>query len=162
MQFQAKQDRQWQHGRGGRGARGWGSTRAGRHAGGYTLIEILIVVIIVGVLMAVAIPSYINSVRKSHRAEAKTALLDLAAREERYYTVNNSYTGSATALGYATAFPINLDTKPYFQLSISGSTASTYNLLAQAQGDQQNDACGNYMLDNFGNQTNSTATTGCW
>jgi len=68
---------------------------------GFTLIELMVVVVIVSILMAIAIPSYKNSIRKSRRTDAKTALLDLAGREERYNSTNGSYTNAAANLGYA-------------------------------------------------------------
>ncbi len=58
---------------------------------GFTLIEIMIVVAIVGILAAIAYPSYQDSVRKSRRADAKTALLEVAQLEERFFSVNNQY-----------------------------------------------------------------------
>ena len=70
--------------------------------GGFTLIELMIAVAIVGILVRLAYPAYTKSVMKSRRADAKTALLDLAAREERYLATANSYTNTATALGYNT------------------------------------------------------------
>ncbi|HWY73334.1 MAG TPA: type IV pilin protein [Burkholderiaceae bacterium] len=137
---------------------------------GFTLIELMIVVVIVAILAAVALPSYQNSIRKSRRPDAKTALLDLAAREERYYTVNNTYTNVAANLGYA-ALPVNLGTgsKPDYTLSVSAFTATTFSLQALAQNDQVNDTCGSYTLDNLGNQLNiypagtaAAAIFGCW
>ena len=137
---------------------------------GFTLIELMIAVVIVAILAAVALPSYQNSVRKSRRPDAKTALLDLAAREERYYTVNNTYTDVAANLGFA-AFPLNLGTgaKPDYSLSVSAFTATTFSLQATALNDQVNDTCGSYTLDNLGNQLNihpvgaaAAAIFACW
>lgn len=80
---------------------------------GFTLIEIVIVLAIVGILAAITYPSYQDSIRKSRRADAKTALLEVAQREERFYSVNNQYTnvlvgpagcvGAACGLNYTTA-----------------------------------------------------------
>jgi type IV pilus assembly protein PilE len=143
---------------------------------GFTLIELMIVVVIVAILAAVALPSYQNSIRKSRRPDAKTALLDLAAREERYYTVNNTYTDVAANLGYASAVvgakvnvSLGMAAKPDYTLSVSAFTATTFSLQAVAQNDQVNDTCGSYTLDNLGNQLNihpagtaAAAIFGCW
>jgi len=65
---------------------------------GVTLIELIVVVIIVGILAAVAIPSYRNYVMRSQRADAKDALLALATAQEKFYLQCNTY---ATAIGNA-------------------------------------------------------------
>ena len=62
---------------------------------GVTLIELMIVVAIVAVLAAVAIPSYRSYLLRSHRAEAKAALLNLAAAQEKFYLQNNTYAANA-------------------------------------------------------------------
>ncbi len=72
---------------------------------GFTLIELMIAMLIVSILAALAIPSYNRSVRKSRRTEARSAVLDAAAREERFYATNNKYTQTAAELGYA-ALPV--------------------------------------------------------
>ena len=61
------------------------------NAMGFTLIELMIVVAIVGILAAVAYPSYQDSLRKSRRAEGRTALMEVIQQQERYMTQNNTY-----------------------------------------------------------------------
>jgi type IV pilus assembly protein PilE len=69
---------------------------------GFTMVELMVVVVIASILLAVAIPSYMAQVRQSRRTDARTALLDLAGREERYFSTNAaSYTNTAASLGYA-------------------------------------------------------------
>jgi len=149
--------------------------RITRQTRGFTLIELMIAVAIVAIISAIAIPSYQNSIRKSRRPEAKSALLDLAARQERYYTLNGAYSDGVTvpnSLGYA--LPANLGTAaaPDYVLSVvtpNPGTGPTFLLQALAQGDQQNDTCGTYTLDNLGNQMNiypagtpAAFIAGCW
>jgi type IV pilus assembly protein PilE len=148
--------------------------RGPRALRGFTLIELLIAVVIVGVLTAFAIPSYVKSVQKSRRPDAKQALLDLAAREERYYTLNNTYASGAVALGYATTGTANVsvtlgNSPGDYLMTVSASSATGYTLLATPQNSQVSDSCGSYQLDNFGNQLNIYPTTGtaatiagCW
>ena len=62
-----------------------------RRAGGFTLIELMIVVVVVGILGAVAYPAYLDHVRKGKRAEARAALLNLLQQQERYMTQQNTY-----------------------------------------------------------------------
>ena len=66
---------------------------------GFTLIELMIAVAIVGILAGIAYPSYQDSVRKSRRADAKGALLGFANAMERYFTENNSYLGAGAGGG---------------------------------------------------------------
>jgi type IV pilus assembly protein PilE len=67
---------------------------------GFTLVELMIVVVIVAILMSIAVPAYTSSLRKTRRADAKTALLDLAGREERFLTTNPAgYSNTPTDLG---------------------------------------------------------------
>jgi type IV pilus assembly protein PilE len=68
---------------------------------GFTLIELMVVVAIATILLLIALPSYQSQIRQSRRTEAKTAILDLAGREERYLTTNpTGYTQKPTDLGY--------------------------------------------------------------
>lgn len=58
---------------------------------GFTLIELMIVVVIIGIIAAIAYPSYMDSVRKSNRAEGKAEMVDLAQRLQRCYTTYGSF-----------------------------------------------------------------------
>lgn len=136
---------------------------------GFTLIELMIVVAVIAILTTIAVPMYSKQIRESRRADAKTALLDLASREERYYTVNNVYTSNLTDLGYASNTPVALGSSatPDYHLCIASATTTVPTsaatnvtppaFVAQAvpNGDQVNDSCGGYQLDNLGNQYNS-------
>lgn len=68
---------------------------------GFTLIELMIVVAIVGILAAIAYPSYQEYVLRGNRSEAQALLNDAAARQERYYTQNNTYADTTAKLGYS-------------------------------------------------------------
>jgi type IV pilus assembly protein PilE len=86
---------------------------------GFTLIELMVVVVIATILLSIAIPSYMSQVRQSRRTEAKTAVLDLAGREERYFSTNGAiYSITPADLGYIGAFPANVAPDNYYQITV--------------------------------------------
>ena len=91
---------------------------------GFTLVELMILVAIVGILAAIAYPSYIESVRKGKRAEGRAALTSLLQQQERYFTQNNTY--AEFTMGNA---PTALALKDYS--GDSGKTKANYLLAAQ-------------------------------
>jgi type IV pilus assembly protein PilE len=136
---------------------------------GFTLIELMIAVAVIGILAAIAYPSYTQHVRKSRRAEAKAALLDLAARQERYFSINNRYADAPDDLGYAGAqFPVDVlsGRQAYYQLSTDvGVPATSYSARATPVGVQSQDTCGTYSINHLGlqgNLDNSLPVAACW
>ncbi|MBS0449399.1 MAG: type IV pilin protein [Proteobacteria bacterium] len=139
-----------------------------RAARGFTLIELAIVAAIVGMLAAAGLPAFYKHVQKSRRADAKSALLDLAARQERHYAANNAYATNPSALGYAgTAFPVDVATggTVYYRLSTSVGQHGTFIASAIPTGLQASDACGVYTVNHDGargNVDNTTPSASCW
>ena len=133
------------------------------HQRGFTLIELMITVAIVGILAAIAYPSYTAQVQKSRRADAQVALMEIAQREESYFLRNRSY-GDTTAWGYSTS-----SGDGYYTLSIT-ATATTFTATATATSGkpQAHDTpCQVMTLNNRGvKQGGATATTTtantCW
>ena len=120
---------------------------------GFTLIELMIVVAILGILAAFAYPSYQTSVLKGHRADAQADLMELASFMERVYTENSSY--AAAALPFA-ASPRS-GTASYALTLVK--TAATFTLTATPLAAQSADACGTLAITNTGAQT---PATNCW
>jgi len=115
---------------------------------GFTLIELMITVAIVGILAGIAYPSYQDSVRKSRRADAQGALLGFANAMERYFTVNNSYLGAGTPNGNSTGAPAQAifpavspvdGGTTYYNLIISAATSNAYTLQATPINSQAGD-----------------------
>lgn len=95
---------------------------------GFTLVELMIVVAIVGILTAIAYPSYSEYVLRGRRAEARTALLDLMQQQERYFTQNNSYLAFSTDNAGVTT----PTTVPFKHYSGENPTSGHYYLSAAA------------------------------
>jgi len=147
-------------------------TRRGGRLGG--LVELLVVITISAILMSIAVPTYQAQVRKSRRTAAKTALLDLASREERYMSTNNVYSNTAANLGYS-ALPTVIG-GGYYRLSIPAPVASTATAPAfftatgtvvSGSGQEKDASCYSFAVDSTGMQTslnsvgaNSSGT--CW
>ena len=99
---------------------------------GFTLIEMMVVVAIVGILASIAFPSYQNVVAKSRRQDAMDVLTGLASALERYKTVNNTYVGASLggdAPIYPAHSPIGSGTK-YYDLVINHIDASSFTIQA--------------------------------
>lgn len=112
---------------------------------GFTLIELMIVVAIVGILASVAFPGYQESVRKSRRGDAQGAMAAFAAAMERHFTENNTYGGAATGGGdtgapaiFAAEAPLDGRDK-FYDLTIQAANATTYILRATPKNAQAND-----------------------
>jgi type IV pilus assembly protein PilE len=141
-----------------------------KKSSGFTLVELIVAMVIAAILAAVAIPAYSNYVRKARRTDAKTALLDMASLEERYFSVNNKYSSTATDLGYA-SFPVTVGsgtgdyTIPAPTIgAATTAAAATFSLTATATGDQAKDTlCATFTLTSAGVQTSSdTTNNSCW
>lgn len=153
----------------------------GRRNRGFTLMELIVAMVIVATLAAIAIPSYNSYVLKSHRTEAKSALLDAASLEERFFSTSNTYSANPADLGYGngpTPFPVGsgyynitsiavIPAVPPTPLAPSGTPAS-FQITATAVGQQANDtACATFSVNSAGQQTALTAgavdnSVTCW
>lgn len=124
---------------------------------GFSLIELMIVIAIIGILATIAIPSYTEYVAKSKRAEAMRGLADLMLKQERWRANHTSYAGDAT-----TGF-----TKPTvdnYNLAVSGESTTGYTLTATRAGVQASDRCGNFVItvtNGVATKTTSTSASNC-
>ena len=110
---------------------------------GFSLIELMIVVVIVAILGSIAYPSYLNQVTQSRRADAQAALMEAAQFMERFYTENNRY--DRDTAGTAVALPAQLQESPRdsgtksYDITVQASSASTYTLRATPKNGQAGD-----------------------
>ncbi|WP_341503067.1 type IV pilin protein [Gallaecimonas sp. GXIMD4217] len=132
---------------------------------GFTLMELMITVAIVGIIAAVAYPSYTAHLAKSRRAQAQAELVRLVNLQEQYYLDHRSYAGDLTKLGEA-ANPLSV-AEGHFSISATAS-AGTMTLTAAAGSDQQklDGDCAKLMITHAGSKTSKNKSggdsNGCW
>lgn len=136
---------------------------------GFTLIEVMIVVVIVAILAAIAIPSYQSQIQKTRRADATSTLSQIAAAQERYFFTNNGYVTENAKLS-----DINASTESpdgHYAISISSDACDgngCYELTATAQGSQANDStCESFTVNHVGTRSakksdGTDSTENCW
>lgn len=130
---------------------------------GFTLMELLIVLAIVGIITAIAVPSYRSSALKSNRAEGIETLLRVAQDQEVLYSQTNQYSTNAKPLAPTAASVTSPDGR-YIVTVANGACGSTacFVATAAAQGAQVDDKnCLTISIDNLGSRT-STPTSNCW
>ena len=128
---------------------------------GITLIELMIVVVIVGILAAVAYPNYREFTARATRSEAKAALLKAAVNQERHYLQNNEFSVDLEELGFGDS-PYTTDTGSYIISVAAASPASNFTVTATYQRvDRESAKCAVFTIDGRGLKTSSPSTD-CW
>lgn len=118
---------------------------------GFTLIELMIVVAIVGILASIAYPSYQQHVQRTNRADATANMLALAQNMERFFTETGSYNGFVLPAGSGTSPRNSANPKYNVAIAIAGG-GNTYTLTATTAGSQvaDNATCGTLNLNQIG------------
>jgi type IV pilus assembly protein PilE len=141
------------------------------HAG-FSLIEVMIVLVIIGVLMLVALPGYQDSMRKSHRADGMRDLMELVSRQERFYAQNSGYTDDIETVN-GLNFGRTISSEEHYNLSVvkcedaeDDDFSACYELRAAARGEQQKDACGTLTVNSKGQRSHTGSPDNddldCW
>jgi len=136
------------------------------HKKGFTLIELMIVLAIVAILVALALPSFQDTVRKSRRSDAMNGILNIHLAQERYRANNATY-GTALQLELiANAGDDLFSPDGHYKLTISDTSFKEYIILGTAQGGQASDSCGDFKLRFFEGGITKTTNKGvpsmCW
>ncbi len=128
---------------------------------GFSLIELIIAMAIIGILAVIAYPSYKTHLEQARRSDGQTALLDLANRLDHYFSENNQYAGATLAeLGVSPR-----STEGYYALAIASLEDNAFRIQAIPIGAQQEDACGTLSLNQLGERGFSGKNTElkhCW
>lgn len=133
---------------------------------GFTLLELMVVVVIIAILAAIAIPTYGRYAFRAHRVDGQELLLRIANAQERYYSTANTY-GSLADVG----FNNTSSEKGYYTASVAfpaGSTSQAFVVTARPVGGQAQDMCGALTIDNAGVKTPGPASAAsnsngsCW
>jgi len=127
---------------------------------GFTLVEMVVTVAILAIIVSIAYPSYQNQIRRATRADAKAGLLDALARQERYFTENNTYSVSMSDIG----MPAAKSPEEYYDLSASagpsGSIASSVTMTATIVDSSRDSVCTTLTYSSNGAKSASSST--CW
>lgn len=125
---------------------------------GFSLVELMIVLVVASILATIAVPSYLNQLRASRRVEAREALMQVQAAQERWRSNNVSYSASLPNLAINSTAPGG-----NYALSLSGASATGYTATATAQAKQSGDsACATITVTVAGNAMTYGPSNACW
>ena len=132
---------------------------------GFTLIELMIVVTIVGILASVAYPSYVEYVRRGARAEARAAMLNMAQLQERNFSDRGAYVEVASGAAAAPWSSYNWSGSNFnnrkFDITVASAT-SAYTITATPVAPHSDPTCGNLTLTNEGTRGATGNVAECW
>ena len=123
---------------------------------GFSLIELMITVAVIGILAAIAYPAYLDQVRKSRRADAQAALMNIAARQQQMLLDTRSYAATPSALNVTV--PSSVQQAYAVTITVGTATVPSFTAIATPSGGQASDRCSVLTLD----QTGAKTPANCW
>lgn len=130
------------------------------HSSGFTLVELMITVAIIGILASVALPSYQDFVRKSRRAEAMAFMYEAASLQQHHLLDRRMYANTLTSLGLTTPPSVGAHYGISFPTVVNDKQPISFVIQAVAKGAQVNDICGTLTLNAQG--VKGADKDGCW
>jgi type IV pilus assembly protein PilE len=128
------------------------------HQRGFTLIELVVTMVILGILAAIAIPNYSEYIQRSHRSSAQAFLSDLASRQAQFFLDRRNYAATVAALNMTT--PNDVADRYAIAIAANVGPPATFLVTATPTGSQLGDRCGAMTVDQAGNK--GAAATRCW
>lgn len=139
---------------------------ARRREAGITLLELMVVVVIVGILASIAYPSYQTFTLRARRADAQQMLMDIAARQERYFGDEREYADDFGDLGYPAARIVSGSLQSdddYYLIELDRASPGSYTLTATPTGNHSDTECGELTLASNGERGSAQGTLErCW
>ena len=129
---------------------------------GFSLIELMITVAVLGIIVAIGYPAYTDQMRKTRRADAKSAIMAAASKMERHYVQFGRYSATLANVGIAATSPENFYS---IAATVTNPNSQTFTLTATRAGQQAGDKCGDYTINQVQNQSvtgGSLTSQQCW
>ncbi len=122
---------------------------------GFTLIEVMVIMVVLGILAAIAIPNYTEYVKRGNRSAAQAYLVNLASRQAQFYLDQRIYADTVAALNVTA--PAEINNRYTIAIATNAGPPATYTITATPTGNQTGDRCGVLAIDQSGNRGTAIA-----